>query len=62
MPIYRFRSVEDMPARQPLARAGLWRRITELWSLSSRLYVRRFPPGVYKNRTLDEAHRRRLAW
>jgi hypothetical protein len=62
MPIKKFRSVVDMPPPLPPPPEARWRRITELWALSSRLHRTRFPAGVHKNRTIEEANRRRAAW
>jgi hypothetical protein len=61
MPVRKFRDVGSMPGAQPHRPDDplLWRHITSLWSLSSRLSPRRLPPGVYKSRSLEEANRRR---
>jgi len=62
MPIKKFHRVEDMPVAPPLAPDQIWAHIAALWSLSSTLHQARFPPGVHKNRNLDEANARRLSW
>jgi hypothetical protein len=42
--------------------ANLFDRTRSLWAPSHRLSGRRWPPGIYKNRSIDEANRRRLDW
>ena len=60
MPLRKFRSVEEMDEQ----RRELWcdepeaeyfKRVGELWDLSSRINPRRFPRGVFKYRNLEEA-------
>lgn len=59
MPIRKFRSVEEMDK----AKSDLWcepgtecfRRIESLWKRSSLLSPRKFPQGVFKFRSLEEA-------
>jgi hypothetical protein len=41
---------------------ALWRRIATVWQLSARLAPRRFPPGVYKHRSIDDANRLAALW
>ena len=57
MPVYKYRSFEE-------AREALWadevdsaylRRIGNLWKRSAALYPKRFKPGVYKYRSVEEA-------
>ncbi len=64
MPVQRFRSFEA-------AREALWgeagdpehlRRVRWLWAFADRLCARRFPPGVYRYRSIDEAQRERERW
>lgn len=61
MPFKKFRSVEEMDAA---ARRDLWceqpdaacfERIGRLWERSARLSPRKFPKGVVKYRSLEEA-------
>ena len=64
MPVRRFRSVDEMPRADWYSADDprLWRRIAALWELGARLCPRRRPPGVHRNRTIDEANARRLSW
>ena len=64
MPVLKFRSFEE-------AREALWgdpgdpayiRRIAWLWAFSDRLYPRRFPAGVYRFASIEEANRQREEW
>jgi len=64
MPVQRFRSFEE-------AREALWgdpgdpeylRQISWLWAFADRLYPRRFPRGVYRYTSIEEANRQREAW
>ena len=64
MPVQRFRSFEE-------AREALWgdpgdpeylRQISWLWAFADRLYPRRFPRGVYRYTSIEEANRHREAW
>jgi hypothetical protein len=64
MPLRKFHSVEEMPGptwHDP-SDPELWRRITDLWAFSDRLCCRRLPPGVHRNRSMEELNRRRAAW
>jgi hypothetical protein len=40
----------------------LWPTIKAVWALSARLCPPRFPPGVYKHRTIEDANRQTEAW
>jgi hypothetical protein len=64
MPIRRFRDAADMPGppRHDPSDPALWSRIAGWMALSKRLSPRSFPPGVFKNRTMEEANRRREDW
>lgn len=64
MPVQKFRSFEE-------AREALWgdpgdpaylRRVAWLWAFSDRLYPRRFPRGVYRFASIEEANLQRQAW
>ncbi len=64
MPVRKYRSVEDMPAVQPLPpldsrNLGIACELTEL---AFALHPWRFEPGVRKYRSVEEAHRDRLEW
>ncbi len=64
MPVRKFHSVEQMeptvwhdPDDPALPRA-----IAATWALADRMCPRRFPPGVRRYRTIEEANRQREAW
>lgn len=40
----------------------LWRTIKGVWELAARLCPYRFPPGVYRHRSIEEANRLRERW
>jgi len=64
VPVRKFRSVEAMappPWREPLDPANL-RLACDLSELASRLRPRRFPRGLHKYRSVEEASRRRARW
>ena len=57
MPVYKFRSFEE-------AREALWvdevddaclKRIADLWAMSEALSPKRYKPGVYRYRSIEEA-------
>jgi hypothetical protein len=63
MPVRKFRSVEEMedePWREP--GPELWQAMREVWSFAAMAFPRRFPPGVYKHRSLEDAQRLRDQW
>ena len=63
MPIRKFRTLQDMEDslwREP--GPELWRAIDAVWSFAAETCPRRFPPGVYRHRTLEEAQRQRDLW
>ena len=64
MPVHKFRSVaEMMPPRSfaPLDPRNL-KLACDLSEAATRLRPRRFPPGVHRHRSVEEANRLRLAW
>jgi hypothetical protein len=64
VPLRKYRSVEEMeppPWREPLDPANL-RVAFGLSELATRLRPRRFPPGLHKYRSVEEAARRRARW
>jgi hypothetical protein len=64
MPIYKFRSLqesEDTLFQNP-DDPELLSRIRSLWQFSARLFPRKFPPGVYKYRSIEEANKQKDAW
>lgn len=63
MPVRKFRTLQDMEDslwREP--GPELWRAIDAVWSFAAETCPRRFPPGVYRHRTLEEAQRQRDLW
>ena len=64
MPIRKFRSVEEMEGNvwhEP-GSPELFRAIRTLWEFSARTFPRRFPPGVYSHRSIEDAQRQREIW
>ena len=59
MPVRKFRSVEEMHQliwRQP-GDPMLYRAIAGVWELARHTNPRRFPPGVWKYRSIEEMSR-----
>lgn len=64
MPVKKFRRVEEMEGnvwREP-GSPDLLRAIRSLWKFSARIFPRRFPPGVYRHRSIEEAKHQRELW
>jgi len=64
MPVQKFRSIADMPdppRRQP-GDPALYKAIATVWESSRRANPRRFPPGVYKFRSIEEMNRAQEQW
>lgn len=64
MPIKKYRSVEQMPSLawcDALDPANL-RRAGDVSALAARLHPRRFPAGLYRYRSIEEASQAREAW
>jgi hypothetical protein len=64
MPVRKFRSIDQMPSpppREPLDPDNL-RIALELSTLALRLHPRRFPAGIHKYRSVEDAARTRDAW
>jgi hypothetical protein len=63
MPVKKFRDVSEMEAT-------LWRErgpdlldaIRRVWDFAARTVELRFPPGVYRHRTIDEANAQTERW
>ena len=64
MPVTKFRTFDE-------AEAALWRdardpdlpaAIDKAWAFSRQLCPVRFPSGVFKHRTIEDAERQREAW
>ena len=63
MPVYRFRSIEEMNAFVPPAPVGsLDDRIVAALNLGRALSGHRFPPGVHKSRSIEEHNVLRERW
>lgn len=64
MPWIRFRTFEDAERALHVRERGpdLWKRIASLWEFSARLSPPRYPAGLYRYRTLDDAQRERQRW
>lgn len=64
MPVRKFRSVEEMsrPQWREPGDPELHRTIARLWAFGRQTSRRRFPPGVYLNRTIEEMNARADAW
>lgn len=59
MPVYKYRSIEDMDAhswRRP-GDPELYRAIAFVWELARRTNPRRFTPGVQRYRSIEEMSR-----
>ena len=64
MPVRKYRSVEDMPDevwREP-GSPELREAIRTTWRRAERLAPKRFPPGVFRHRSLAEAQKLKEAW
>ena len=63
MPIKKFRDVSEMKATayRP-GSAELLAATRYVWSLSERICPLRFPPGVYKHRSIEDAEALRKQW
>jgi hypothetical protein len=64
MPVRRFRSVEAMEGNTWYDRDDprLFQAIQTTWEFATRVTKPRFPPGVYKHRTVEEAEELREVW
>lgn len=64
MGVKKFRSVDEMENaiwREP-GDPTLWKAIEAVWDFAERTVGARFPPGVYKHRTIEEAKELRERW
>jgi hypothetical protein len=64
MPLRKYRSVADMPSpswSERLDPENL-RRAFDVSALAARLHPRRFPPGLYKYRSIEDASEARRGW
>ena len=64
MPVRRFRSVEEMEQSVWLDRDDprLWPAIASVWALAARLHPVRYPPGVYRHRSIEAMNGQTEAW
>jgi hypothetical protein len=64
MPVRKIRNLQEMEDslwREPGA-PDLWRAIDAVWKFAERTCPQRFPPGVYRHRTIEDAQRQRDLW
>ena len=64
MPVRKFRDVSEMEDtlwREP-GDPELFRAIAGVWDFAARTCPRRFPPGVYRHRSIEEAKALREKW
>src|SRR5215207_4838721 len=64
MPVRKFRSLQAMKDslwREP-GDPQLMRVIAAVWDFAARTCPSRFPPGVYRHRTIEDAQRQRDLW
>lgn len=64
MPVRKFRSLQDTEDalwREP-GDPTLWRAMASVWEFSARTCPRRFPPGVHKHRSIEDAQALREQW
>jgi hypothetical protein len=64
MPVRKFRSVEDMERDKWRAPGdpALYRAIAAVWAFGRRTRPRRFPPGVYRHRSMDALNAQTEQW
>jgi hypothetical protein len=64
MPVHRFRSAEEMnqPHWREPGDPNLVRAIASVWSFGQRTVVRRFPPGIYRHRSIERLDEQTEAW
>jgi hypothetical protein len=64
MPVRKFRSIEEMKAARGYDRNDplLPRVIEGIWTFGERTARLRFPPGVFRHRTLDELNACTSVW
>lgn len=63
MPVYRFRTIEEMNGFAPPAPAGsLAARVIAALNLGRALSGHRSPPGVHRSRSIEEHARLRERW
>jgi hypothetical protein len=64
MPLQKFRSLEE--AQDALwsepSDPKHWAAVAQVWALAASIDRRRFPPGVYKHRSIEDANRQMDEW
>lgn len=63
MPVKKFRDVSEM--KNPVHRVGsveLLAALRSVWGLAEKICPLRFPPGVYKHRSVEDADLLRKQW
>jgi hypothetical protein len=64
MPVRKFRSIDETSCDlwyEP-GDPRLWDAIAAVWSFAARASELRFPPGVYKHRSIEESESLRELW
>ena len=64
MPVRRFRNLQEMEDslwREP-GDPRLLQAIARVWRFAAQTCPKRFPPGVYKYHTIEDAERQRDLW
>lgn len=64
MPVKKIHSLQEMEDslwREP-GDPELWKVIEAVWKFAETTCPQRFPPGVYKHRTVEDAQRQRDLW
>ena len=64
MPVRKFRSVEEMSCNLWYAPGDprLWDAMAAVWGFAASASQMRFPPGVYKHRSIEESNHLRDEW
>ncbi|HEY6360859.1 MAG TPA: hypothetical protein VIX63_07120 [Vicinamibacterales bacterium] len=64
MPVRKFRRVEEMeqPTWREPGDPNLYRTIAHLWEFGRRTGGRRFPPGVYRHRSVQDLNAQTEQW
>lgn len=64
MPVRKLRSLDEAEQSVWLAKGDvrLWPAVKSLWEFSDRIYTPRFPSGVHKHRTIEDANRNTEEW
>lgn len=58
--VHDLQQLEDSLWREP--GPGLWEAIRRVWELAARTNPRRFPPGIYKHRSPEDARALKDEW